>query len=122
MHFCNISLHNCNNASLEECGKINRFMSVQVQHMVAPPAAYSFFMDIKNISILDHCKQMSTLFLQHSESRSENNSSATHKLNWKVQSYLFKVMYPTVLHKTTHKHLLTVNTTLLLLLLISHMT
>jgi len=56
---------------------------------------------------------VSVLFLQNSESRSENNSSFIRQLKLEGKSYLFKVMYPAVLHKTTYKHLFTVNTTLL---------
>lgn len=121
MHFCNISLHDWNNGSLGECGTINVFMSVHVRHTAALPAAYSFLWIKKNVSTLDQCNQMCLLCFSSILNQEVRTIPVPQdKLNWKAQSYLFKVMYPTVLHKTTHKHLFTVNTTLLIWLLISH--
>jgi hypothetical protein len=123
MHLCNISLHNCNIGSLEDCGKITVFMSVQARHTAALPAAY-IFLWIQRMSVFWTTENRCVHFVSPAfwVKKWEQFQFHKTKLNWKVQSYLFKVMYPAVLHNTTHKLLFTVNTTLLILLLISPIT
>jgi len=77
-----------------------------------PPSSIIFFMDTKNVSIVDHSNQTCLLCFSSILSQEVRTIPVPQdKLNWTVQSYL-TLCIP--LCYITHKHMFTANTTLLI--------